>query len=66
MRKGRPDVLEDLSDEVRDDERSLRVVRMLAVALVGTWAVAMALTSTPPVDSRSRMNRPYTSSPTSA
>jgi diguanylate cyclase (GGDEF)-like protein len=34
-------VHEDRSDEVRDDERSLRVVRRLAVVLVGMWVVAL-------------------------
>ena len=31
----------DLSDEVRDDARSLRLVRRLAVVLVGMWVVAL-------------------------
>ncbi len=35
------DVLADLSDEARDDERSLRVVRLLAVATVSIWVVAL-------------------------
>ena len=41
MRQGHPDVLVDLSDEARDDARSLRVVRRLAVVLVGMWVVAL-------------------------
>ncbi|SDF28356.1 diguanylate cyclase (GGDEF) domain-containing protein [Blastococcus fimeti] len=41
MRDGRADVLEDLSGEVHDDERSLRVVRLLAMYLVGIWVVAL-------------------------
>ncbi len=35
------EVVEDPSDEVRDDARSLRVVRRLAVVLVGIWVVAL-------------------------
>ncbi|SOC46907.1 diguanylate cyclase (GGDEF) domain-containing protein [Blastococcus aggregatus] len=42
MRAGAAEVLEDLSGEVHDDERSLRVVRLLALSLVGMWVVALA------------------------
>ncbi len=38
----RPDVLEDLSDDTRDDERPLRLVRVLAVSFVGAWVIALA------------------------
>ena len=41
MQHGYPDVLVDLPDEARDDARSLRVVRRLAVGLVGMWVVAL-------------------------
>lgn len=41
MREGQPEVLEDLSGEMRDGERSLRAVRLLAGGLVGLWAVAL-------------------------
>jgi len=41
MREGRPEVLGDLADGARDDERSLRVVRRLAVAVLGLWVAAL-------------------------
>ncbi|TKJ21530.1 EAL domain-containing protein [Blastococcus sp. CCUG 61487] len=36
-----PEVLVDLPDEARDDDLSLRVVRLLAAALVGLWVLAL-------------------------
>jgi diguanylate cyclase (GGDEF)-like protein len=42
MGERHPDVLVDLSDEARDDERSLRVVRLLATGFVGMWVVALS------------------------
>ncbi|WP_051515567.1 putative bifunctional diguanylate cyclase/phosphodiesterase [Candidatus Blastococcus massiliensis] len=42
MGERHPDVLVDLSDEARDDERSLRAVRLLAAGFVGMWVAALA------------------------